>query len=158
MSVAFVSCIIHSLMWASGYPGRGVTWGEAAHYSVGQLLWRDSTLPATGKMNASDLEGYLGSPPGQPLQFCWYPWESACICIKKLTGIKTAGSFFWQMLVQDVTPFFFKKIHYILYLTMNSPYHPVVSVTGLLICFSFQVLDNSKGCFYIVVCFWIFCV
>lgn len=47
-----------------------------------------------GKMNALDLQGYLGGPPGHPLRFIARVLQNPLALYNKLTGIRTAGDFF----------------------------------------------------------------
>lgn len=63
------------------------------------------------------------------------------------------------MLVQVVGTFFLEKTYYILHLTVNSPYRPLLSIIGSPCVFSFSGSGQFKRLlFVVVVCFWIFCV
>lgn len=102
-----------------------------------------ASTPGGWEMSVPGLKEYLCGLPEWPLQLTAVGLRSHCL-IQEVTGIRTAGS----LSPADAGPRRWSSLccrKYILYLKRNSPYHPVLCVVSLLLCFPLQVFENSEG-------------
>ena len=143
-------CTLLCSFGQGGNQRGGITLGETAHFSGGTPQWG---LGSQHSWRLGDecrrLEGStwvaFQSGPRSPLLSA----SEATAWGRRLTGGMTAGRLSPANAGPSCWPSLCRR-KYILYLKMNSPYHPVLCAVSWLSCFPLQVLDNSQGWFLLL--------